>query len=136
MPKPEEERSVQQSQPHLLQSIAKRHEMLSKLGPMIAGSLCQRAGKCGSPDCDCHQGVKKHFSWQLTRAVNGKTKTLYVPMELLEEVRGWTENHKALKRILKEMSDLCEKYIRSAVPKARAGLRRKSLLSHAKEAIK
>ena len=119
----QEEKSNRQSQPRLLQSIAKRHEMLSKLSPAIGGLLYQRAGKCANPDCDCHQGVKKHFPWQLTSTIKGKKKTLYIPIELLEKIRGGTKNDKAMKRILKEMSDLCEKNIRTAVPKARVSLR-------------
>jgi len=59
----------------------------------------------------------------LTSTIKGKKKTLYIPIELLEKIRGGTKNDKAMKRILKEMSDLCEKNIRTAVPKARVSLR-------------
>ena len=121
------------SQNRLMQSIDRRRRELSELGPCMNGSLCRRAGKCANPDCECHKGVRMHFSWQVTQAENGRTHTIYIPADMVDQVRGWTENHRKARKLMKEISALCEKYIRSAVPKLRAGLKRKARLSAAEE---
>ena len=117
------------SQSRLLQAIERRRQAIASLGPMMGGSLCQRSVKCANPECDCHRGVRRHISWQVTQADHGKTRTVYVPMEMADQVREWTENHKRARALMKEMSALCEKYIRTVVPKYRAGLRRRGASS-------
>jgi len=117
------------SQARLLQSLEKRRKELGELGVCMNGTLCQRSGKCADPECDCHKGVRKHLSWQVTQAEHGKTHTVYIPAEMVDQVREWTENHRKAKQLMKEMSALCEKYIRSVVPKLRAGIRRKRELA-------
>ena len=63
---------------------------LAEVGPMVRGSLVTaRKGN--------------HVAHQLTVSVKGKTHTVYVPVEMVEEVRQWTKNHRRLQRILKEL---------------------------------
>jgi len=115
---------LQESPVRLLKSIEKRVAELSKLGPEIIGSLCSRPGKCKNPDCDCHKGVPMHLSWQLTSTEKGRTKTVYVPLAALDKVQEWAENHKRGRELRKEVSDLCERYLRTVVPRERAVRRR------------
>lgn len=108
----------------LLASISKCQEALSKIGPEIIGSLCKKAGKCTNPKCPCHQGMAMHFTWQLTSTARGRTRTVYVPMGALKQVKEWTANHKEGQKLRKEMPDLCERDIRTVVPRERASAKR------------
>jgi hypothetical protein len=116
--------SLRESPARLLRSIEKRVTELSDLGPEIIGSLCSRSGKCRTPGCACQRGTPMHISWQLTRTERGRTRTVYVPLAALEQVRAWAENHKRGSKLRKEVSDLCERYIRTVVPRERAISRR------------
>jgi hypothetical protein len=66
-----------------------RLERLRRLGPCLAGSLVKFPG---------------HNSRYLTDKVRGKTRTLYVPLDLLDEAKEWNENHKEARRLLRELS--------------------------------
>lgn len=92
---------------------------LAEAGPMIQGSLTRIGVTCGNPNCKCARG-EKHVSHILTKKVRGKSKSLYVPVDMVETVRKWVEEHKRVKRLLKEVSELNEKIIRAHVPTERA----------------
>lgn len=124
-----------ESPDRLMRSIMKRVTDLSRLGPEIIGSLCSRSGKCANPDCPCHRGERMHVSWQLTSTAFRRTRTVYVPLESLETVREWAGNHKEGQRLRREMSDLCERYLRTLVPKERATKRRSSRKSAKTEEV-
>lgn len=47
-----------------------------------------------------------HRSMYLTDKVKGKTRTLYIPLDRLEEVRQWNENHKRARRLISELSKI------------------------------
>ena len=84
---------------------------LGELGPMTRGSLVTaRRGN--------------HIAHQLTVSVKGKTHTVYVPKDMVEEVREWTKNHRRLQRILKEISKLNMAIIHRHVPEGRGDARR------------
>lgn len=92
---------------------------LAEAGPMIQGSLTRIGVTCGNPNCKCARG-EKHVSHILTKKVRGKSRSLYVPVDMVETVRKWVEEHKRVKRLLKEVSELNEKIIRAHVPSKRA----------------
>jgi hypothetical protein len=75
------------------------------LGPMVEGSLC-RADRGGQP------------RWQLTDRPAGKTRTLYVPAQRVEEVRAWTANWKRAKELLKVLSGLSREDLRGGAGRA------------------
>jgi len=66
---------------------------IAQLGPFIEGSLCavKRRG-CARP------------GWQLTFKQQGKTRTVYVPMELVPEVQQWHRNYRRLKQLIRRVS--------------------------------
>ena len=97
---------------------------LGKLGPMVAASLCRRMVTCGNPRCKCARG-EKHESWCLTYKVRGKTKTVHVPRDMVEEVEKWVKEHRRAKEILSEISDLGVRIIKHHVPAKRAAERGK-----------
>jgi hypothetical protein len=101
---------------------------LRKAGPTVEGSIAMPARKCGSPTCECARGVTKHRAMILCKKVNGKSVATYVPKDMWEKVRKWNREHKKIKRILKQISDIDEQIIRNYVTdKRREKKVRKSL---------
>lgn len=96
-----------------------RVKELASLGPMLQGSLAEIGVTCGNPNCRCARG-EKHRSHIVTKKVRGKTKSLYIPVDMVEEVRTWIEEHRRAKRLMKEVSDLNEKIVRAHVGTKRA----------------
>lgn len=74
-------------------------------GPLLAASLVEIAKHCGRDGCHCRSG-SKHVGHYLTFTVAGKTRTVYVPQDLLKEVRAWIREHKRLKQLGREISQL------------------------------
>ena len=99
-----------------------RVKKLAQAGPLMAGSLVRIAKHCGRAGCHCQTG-QKHVGWYLTRSVNGKTQTTYVPQEMREEVHGWIQEHRRVKQLIQEISELNRALIRTQVGerKRRAG---------------
>ena len=66
---------------------------LGQIGPFLEGSLCsfKRPG-CTAP------------GWHLTFKQKAKTRTVYVPMDLVPEVKQWTQTYKQLKKLIREVS--------------------------------
>jgi len=92
---------------------------LATVGPVLQGSLAEIGVTCGNANCRCARG-HKHRSHILKRQVRGKTQSLYVPVDMLEEAQGWVEEHRRVKQLLKEISDLNRSIIRAYVPTKRA----------------
>ena len=89
-----------------------RLNKLAQVGPFVAASLVQQHVKCGQPGCHCAQG-DKHVKTAITQTVDGKTRTVYVPVDLVEEVRTWIAEYKRVKQLLREISDLTTALIRT-----------------------
>jgi hypothetical protein len=89
--------------------IARRRDArlkdLAPRRPPLAASLVQIARRCGHPACRCAHG-EKHVSWYVTLKEGGKTRTVYVPTDLTEEVRAWVQEHRRLKKLLAEITQL------------------------------
>jgi uncharacterized protein DUF6788 len=72
---------------------------------VLAATLTQVAKRCGRAACHCYHG-QPHTAWHLTYKVQGKTRTVYVPHDLLDDVRSWIAEHKRLKTLLDEIHQL------------------------------
>lgn len=90
-----------------------RLNQLSTDKPILAASLAQITKHCGRQACHCRQGGALHTAWHLTYKVKGKTRTVYVPVDLLDEVRSWLQEHKRLKTLLTEIHELTVGLIRT-----------------------
>ena len=88
--------------------------LLNSGRPLIASTLSEIRTKCGKPNCHCASG-EKHLSYLLTRRENGKTKTTYVPVELVEEVRAWSGEYHRLKKIVNEITEIGEEIVKRYV---------------------
>ena len=103
-----------------------RLKQMAQVKPFIAGSLAKVAVKCGNPNCKCASG-ERHEAWILTRKERGKTVTVHVPRDMVEEVAQWVAEHKRLKKLSKEASDISERMIRLFVRTSRAAAQRQKL---------
>jgi hypothetical protein len=68
-----------------------RLRRLQNIGFVLGGSLVHFPG---------------HTSLYLTDKVEGKTRTLYIPLGRLEEVKEWNKNYKVIKRLVAELSEI------------------------------
>ena len=68
---------------------ARVKELVPKCPPLAASLGTQRGGGC-----------------QLTLKHRGKTRTVYVPKDLKDEVESWVQEHRRLKRLLQEITTL------------------------------
>ncbi len=59
---------------HKLQESYRKQ--IEQIGPFVEGSLCEYK-----------RSERKSSSWHLTYKVAGKTKTIYVPVEMVKEVQ-------------------------------------------------
>ena len=66
---------------------------IAQVGPFLEGSLCSfsRPG-CSAP------------GWHLTYKRKAKTQTVYVPLDLVLEVKQWNRNFKLLKQLIRQVS--------------------------------
>jgi hypothetical protein len=92
--------------------LESRVKQVAARKPLLAASLVSVERRCGKPGCHCAEG-EKHHAHQLTYKVRGKTRTVYVPVDFTEEVRTWIDEHRRLKRLLQEISQLALALVRS-----------------------
>lgn len=78
---------------------------LQRLGPFLAASLVVRNKRCGRQDCRCAQEGPIHPTANVTWKEKGKTRTLHVPQELIEEVAQWIEEWKTVRELVHQMSE-------------------------------
>ena len=104
---------------------------LGNAKPFISGSFIRTSRKCGNPNCQCANGGPKHPCCMLSSKVKGKTKGIYIPVALAEEVESWVREHQRIKKILKEIDGMNEQIIRMYVTTSRAvSKNRKKAMDH------
>ena len=99
-----------ESRHHRLRDAYRRQ--IGALGVFVEGALCkvQRPGR-------------KPPVWQLTFKQKGKTRTVYVPRELVEEVQRWASEFKRLKQLVRKVTGQNLAIIRRHVAVRRAASR-------------
>lgn len=102
-----------------------RLKQIAKASPFVAGSLAKVGVKCGNPNCKCASG-ERHEAWVLTRKEQGRTVTVHVPRDMVEEVARWVAEHKRLKKLMKEASVIGERMIRIFVRANRGAARNRN----------
>jgi len=88
-------------------------ERLRKIKPFIQASLSITQKKCGNSHCRCSQEGPLHEVALLTWKEENRTRTLYVPMELRQEVEKWVQEGKLLKRLVAEVSQAQREFLTS-----------------------
>jgi hypothetical protein len=102
-------------------------KQLAQCKPLVAASLCKVNRRCGNLNCKCARG-QFHTAHVLTYKVQGKTRTVHVPKDMVEEVRGWVQEHKRVKQLIREVSNNSLAIIHHHVPASRAAARGKKRL--------
>lgn len=92
-----------------------RLKQLTPAGPLLVASLSLVHKRCGQPSCRCHHQGPLHQAHHLTLKDAGKTRTIYVPQDLLQEVRQWVAEHQRLKGLMAEISQLTLALVKSHV---------------------
>jgi hypothetical protein len=89
---------------------------IAQVGPFLEGALCQfhRPG-CAKP------------GWHLTFKQRGRTRTVYVPMDLVGEVKSWTRTYKHLKKLIRQVTRHSLGLIHGHVAHRRAAVRSRAL---------
>jgi hypothetical protein len=90
-----------------------RLKKLATTTPVLAATLVTYTHRCGRLSCRCHQGGPLHSGQHLTFKDQGKTRSVYVPKDLLPEVRQWLAEHKRLKNLLQEIHQLTVALVRT-----------------------
>ena len=100
-------------------SKARQHalQQIAQIGPFLEGALCQfkRPG-CSKP------------GWHLTFKQAGRTRTVYVPMELVSDVKSWTRTYKHLKKLIRQVTRHSLGLIHGHVANQRAAKRSQALM--------
>lgn len=96
-----------------------RLRRLHSTRPILAASLVQFHKACGVPSCHCMRGGSKHASQHVTFKERGRSRSVYVPLDLLPEVRAWIAEHRRLKQLLQEINHLSLALIRTHVRQRR-----------------
>jgi uncharacterized protein DUF6788 len=91
-----------------------RLKKLATTSPGLAASLNAYTHRCGQAACRCHHGGPLHAGQHLTfKGPGNKTRSVYVPKDLLPEVRAWIAEHKRLKQLLQEIHQLSLALVRT-----------------------
>jgi len=86
-------------------------EQVRRVGPFIEASLTVTRKRCGRPQCRCAEEGPIHETALLTWKEKAVTHTLYVPVEMREEVRTWVNNWKRLRRLIGQMSQAQREFL-------------------------
>ena len=86
-------------------------ERVRSVGPFIEASLTVTRKRCGRPQCRCAQEGPIHETALLTWKEKTVTHTLYVPVDMREEVQTWVDNWKLLRRLIRQMSQAQREFL-------------------------
>jgi hypothetical protein len=75
-------------------------QQATRLGPALLGSLSLRRSPCVREHCRACLSGEQHPSYVLYGRVQGRRLALYVPEELVPEVRRCLDNGRALQELL------------------------------------
>ena len=86
-------------------------EQVRHVGPFIEASLTVTRKRCGRAQCRCAQEGPIHETALLTWKERTVTHTLYVPVDMREEVQTWVDNWKLLRRLIGQMSQAQREFL-------------------------
>ena len=71
----------------------------------LRGSLSERSGTCGKPNCRCARG-QLHKSLYLVQSQEGKVRQICVPRAWQERVRQAVNDYHLMQKLIEEVSQL------------------------------
>ncbi len=78
------------------------HTEVQKLSPVAAGSLCLRKSPCIRENCSACAKGEFHSSYALYGRRGGKRFSIYVPEELVPEIRDAITNGRYVQELISE----------------------------------
>ena len=72
--------------------------------PLIRATVSVRHVTCGKRGCRCAQGDRHRAVYLMCRA-QGRTRQVFVPPSLEEEVRRWVANYHLVQELLEKVSE-------------------------------
>lgn len=72
--------------------------------PMIRATVCVRNVTCGKASCRCAKG-HKHRAVYLSCGVKGRSRQLFVPQSMEQQVRRWVDNYHTVQELLEQLSE-------------------------------
>ncbi len=79
-------------------------EIIGATGRMLWGSLGAVYRRCGRKGCHCATGQKHCSVFYLTRSEGGRTRNIYVPPELREEVEAGVAAYRRYRALGQEIA--------------------------------
>ena len=116
----------------LEKQINSRIAKLGRCGQFIVGSLVESKRKCGNKNCRCAKNGELHEAHILTKRKNGKTKTIYVPVDMVAEIERWSREYGKVKELIREIDQLSERVIAAAKERKKAAIRASRAAKEAK----
>jgi hypothetical protein len=71
----------------------------------LRGTLSERSGTCGKPNCRCTRG-ELHQSLYLVQSQGGKSRQICVPQAWQQRVRQAVNDYRLLQELIEEVSEL------------------------------
>jgi len=102
--------TISESRHHRLREAYRRQ--IGTLGVFVEGTLSE-----------VRRPGRKPTAWQLTFKQGGKTRTVYVPRELVTEVQQWAKEFKHLKQLVRKVTGQNLAIVRRHVAVRRAASR-------------
>ena len=81
----------------------------------LRGTLSERSGKCGKPNCHCAQG-ELHPSLYLVQSHAGKPRQICVPQAWQQRVRQAVNDYRLMQQLIEGVSELEWKRLRERKP--------------------
>jgi hypothetical protein len=97
---------------------------LHALPNLMRGSVYERLRKCGRASCACAQGGPKHPTRQLTVTLGGATRSRYVRLEEMAQVRALIATYEELWALVNELTAVNLALLHGTPPGGRALPRR------------
>jgi hypothetical protein len=97
----------------LRRMIDSRLKKLTPATPVLGAAFSVYTHRCGRSACRCHHGGPLHRGQHLTIKEQGKTRSIYVPKDLIPEVQAWIAAHRQHQRLLKEIQQLTLALVRN-----------------------
>jgi hypothetical protein len=86
----------------------------ASLWPAIMGSLSLRRSPCVRENCPACLSGEQHQSYVLYGRLNGRRISVYVPEDLVPEIRRSLDNGRALQELLQQAAPRYVKALKSA----------------------
>ena len=106
---------------HLPKAERELRSRLAKLvheQPLLRGTLTVRQVTCGNANCRCAKG-NKHEALYLTYGKQGKPYQVFIPRDLHEQVRGWSENYRCVLELVEQLCELSQEELKALKSKGK-----------------